>query len=194
VLSPNKIPLGWIRKYQKGRYHSIPIENFSALDKAAGSLFASKIKRHPIDLYVYNVDTADLVFGRANLAEGYPRELAHHVGLAQRYLKIPPGPREEKFNQGSLDIAIDHEKREVNFKHLTLGLKDMIFPEELEWVTHIGSLQELAMEALREIGMPLEYKKSVVKAAEWARIRTGLMGGKEIPYEVWKRRLKGKTR
>jgi len=40
------------------------------------------------------------------------------------------------------------------------------------------------MKALREIGMPASYRKSVVKAAEWARIRTGLMHGKEIPYEA----------
>jgi hypothetical protein len=40
------------------------------------------------------------------------------------------------------------------------------------------------MKALREIGMPATYRKSVVKAAEWARIRTGLMHGKEIPYEA----------
>ena len=100
----------------------------------------------------------------------------------------------EKFSQGSLDIAIGHAKKEVYFKHLTLGLQDMVFPEELEWITHIASLQDMAMQALREIGMPGTYKKIVLKATEWARIRTGLMHGKEIDYITWKRRLHGRRR
>jgi hypothetical protein len=92
-----------------------------------------------------------------------------------------------------MDIAIDHQKKWVYFKHLTLGLKDMVFPEELEWITHIASLQDLAMAALSEIGMPKEYQKGVIKASEWARIRTGLMHGKEISYADWKKRLKGRA-
>lgn len=186
-----RLPNSWIRRYRKGPHHTIPETNFAALDRAGTSLFNSKIRGKPIDLYVYNADLGQLLFGRANLQGGYSRDLAHHVGLVRRYLKIRSGTAEEKFSQGSLDIAIDHLKKEVYFKHLTLGLQDMVFPEDMEWITHIGSLQELAMEALREIGMPASYKKSVVKASEWARIRTGLMHGKEISYQAWKRRLHG---
>jgi hypothetical protein len=186
-----KLPKAWISRYKKGSFHSIPEENFAVLDRAYRSLFESEIRGKPIDLYVYNADTAQMVFGRANLEGGYPRELAHHIGLISQYLHISGGTAAQKFSQGSLDIALDHEKKEIYFKHLTLGLQDMVFPEELEWITHIGSLQELAMKALKEIGMPDSYKKSVVKATEWARIRTGLMHGKEIPYEAWKKRLRG---
>jgi hypothetical protein len=182
-----------MRKYLKGPHHTIPQENFSVLHNPKGPLFMARIQGQPIDLYVYNADSALLVFGRANLEGGYPRDLAHHIGLVRRYLKFQSTSQENKFSQGSLDIAVDHDKKEVYFKHLTLGLLDMIFPEELEWITHIGALQGLAMEALREIGMPATYKKSVVKAAEWARLRTGLMSGREIPYEAWKRRLKGRA-
>ncbi|SRR5258708_7759557 len=185
-----KISEKWLRQYQKGKYHTIPRENFDVLEGPVTTLFFGKIKSKPINLYVYNADTSDLVFGRASLQGGYPRELAHHIGLVRRYLKITPGPAEEKFGEGSLDIAVDHRLLKVYFKHLTLGLNDMIFPQELEWMTHIGSLQELAMQALREIGMPDTYKKSVIKAAEWARVRTGLMRGKYIPYETWKQRLR----
>ena len=157
----------WIRRYQSGPHHHIPGDNFKAVTQAARTLFESRIQGQPIDLYVYNADSGDLVFGRANLKNRYPRELAHH--------------------KGSLDIAVDHAQKEVYFKHLTLGLEDMLFPEELEWMSHIDSLQELAIEALRDIGMPDNYKKIVLKASEWARIRTGLMQGDYIPYEQWKK-------
>jgi len=181
----------WIRHFQKGLHYRIPLENFAALTQQRSTLFNSLIQGKPIDLYVYNADTGDLVFGRASLQGRYPRELAHHIGLVRRYIKLSGRPAEEKFSQGSLDVAVGHDKKEIYFKHLTLGLQDMIFPEELEWVTHIASLQDLAMQTLREIGMPETYKKIVVKAPEWARIRTGLMRGNEISYEQWKKQLLG---
>jgi len=181
----------WIRRFEKGKFHRTPALNFTSITQAGKSLFDSRIQQKLIDLYVYNADTGDLVFGRADLASAYPREIAHHIGLVEKYLGLVGGRAAEKFSQGSLDIAVDHTKKLVYFKHLTLGLKDMVFPEELEWMTHIASLQDLAMEALREIGMPADYRKEVVKAGEWARIRTGLMHGREISYEDWKKRLKG---
>lgn len=190
----NALPKSWVQNYQKGPHHATPIENFGVVTQRGRALFDSFIEGKPIDLYVYNADTGDLLFGRANLYGGYSRDLAHHIGLVRRYLRLAPGRQEEQFSQGSLDIAIDHSKREVYFKHLTLGLTDMVFPEELEWITHIGSLQDMAMLALREIGMPDAYKKIVVKAPEWARIRTGLMQGRYIRYEEWKARLKGNRR
>jgi len=79
----------------------------------------------------------------------------------------------------------------IYFKHLTLGLENRLFPNEMEWLTHIGSLQDLAMKALMAIGMPDAFEKQVIKATEWARIRTGLMRGQYIPYEQWKKSLGG---
>jgi len=180
----------WIHRFLRGPHFRVPRDNFSALKRGGTTLFSTRIEGKPIDLFVYNADTGDLLFGRANLQGGYPRELAHHVGLVRRYLKLTP-KQEEKFSQGSLDIAVDHSRKEVYFKHLTIGLEDMLFPEDMEWITHIGSLQDLAMQVLREIGMPTDYNKIVVKAKEWARIRTGLLRGKAIPYEEWKKHLKG---
>lgn len=185
------LPKTWIERYQKGPHHKIPLANFSGITQKGKTLFDSRIQEEPIDLYVYNADTGDLVFGRANLKGGYPRELAHHIGIVRRYLNLQSGSAEKQFSQGSMDIAIGRSKKEVYFKYLTLGLEDMVFPEELEWLTHVGSLQDMAMVALQEIGMPVEYKKIVIKAKEWARIRTGLMQGREINYEDWKKRLKG---
>ncbi len=191
MIRPSKT---WVDRFQKGPHHQIPMENFKALQKPGRSLFESTIQGTPIDLYVYNADSGDMVFGRADLRHQYPRELAHHIGLVRHYLHLRPGLAEKRFAQGALDIAVDHKQKEVYFKHLTLGLEDMVFPEELEWVTHIGSLQDMAMKALRHIGMPSSYHKEVVKANEWARIRTGLMRGVYIPYEEWKKRLKGGSR
>lgn len=78
-------------------------------------MFGSHIQGQPIDLYVYNADSADLVFGRANLKDGYPRELAHHIGIVRRYLNLRGGSAEKRFNEGAMDIAIGHSKKEVYF-------------------------------------------------------------------------------
>jgi len=58
-----------------------------------------------MDLYVYNADTSDLVFGRANLSGGYSRGLAHHIGLVDQYLALKTEFARERFSQGSMDIA-----------------------------------------------------------------------------------------